>query len=87
MTHFTLNMMTQSNLSIKGVYSISVFLIASASVLLHAFLHSEMEKVNAKRKEVGHVTTLHLQMGERPALALGRRLLSVRLQVRGELIS
>ena len=79
--YMTLNMMTQSNLSVKGVYSISVFLIASASVLFRAFLHSEMEKVNAKRKEVGHVTTLRPPMGERPVLAQERRLLSVRLQV------
>ena len=73
--------MTQSNLSTKGVYSIPVFLIASASVLLRAFMHSEMEKVNARRKEVGHVTTLRLPMGERPVLDRERRLQSVRLQV------
>ena len=73
--------MTQSNLSIKGVYSISVFLIASASVLFRTLIHSGMEKVSARRKEVGHVTTLRPQMGERPVLAQGRRLPSVRLQV------
>ena len=74
--------MTQSNLPIKGV---SVFLITNVQVfnpiILLALIHSGMEKVNAKRKGAGHVTTLHPLMGEQPVLALGSRLWSVRLQV------
>ena len=48
--------------------------------------NSGMEKVNAKRQEVGHATTLCPPMVEPTVLARGRRLQSVRPQVRLRII-